>query len=220
MAEHTMNVDDGGRRERKMPVNYPANSKNPPPGAESDEKPARESVITGKVTRRSHGRSVVAETAAGVWEYVLNQVLLPSLKDTLYDVISGGSSRALFGAGGARERGGPRTNYSRYSRPGMAPSNPYTQTRTPSSHGRVSKNSEEVVLETRDQADAVLDALREIVKVYNQASVGDMLELCDIESVFTDGQWGWTDREIVNARIMPDRNGFVLRMPPTVPITN
>jgi hypothetical protein len=218
MAEHHMSVDDGGTRRKSVPVEYPSNSKkaqqeqDPP----KPEKEKVQSVITGKVHRKSRAGSVVAETSRSVLQYVMTEVLAPSLKEMLYDVITGGTQRAIYGE--TRARSAP-TGYNRMSRPGAGgppPTNPYTQHRTVSRHARATHTFDEIILETRDEADSVLDALREIIKVYDQASVGDMLELCNITSTFTDAQWGWTD--LRDARIQPTRGGYLLRMPNTVPI--
>jgi hypothetical protein len=227
MAEHTMSVGtepvgNGILREKRVPVSYPSNANNrqPPPGEPPPEKEPIKPVINGRVKRKSRGASVLAETGRGVWMYVLNDVLLPSLKETLFDVVTGGTQRALWN-GDMRPRGGGPTSYNRYSRPGttttQATTGPYAP-RTISRHARSTHNFEEIILETRDEADAVMESLRELVKVYGYATVGDMLTLCDIESTFVDGQWGWTDREMVNARIVMTRGGFLLRMPGTVPI--
>lgn len=221
MAEHHMTVDDGGLRERRVPVNYPGNSNNQKPGPPGEPKPPKEPVqpiINGKVRRKSNRSSIIVETGRSVWEYVLHDVLLPSLKDTLYDVITGGSQKALYKD--MRPRGRGPTGYNQYGRPGVVTtpsSNPYTR-RTVSPQARSTHVFDDIILETRDEADAVLGSMHDLVSKYGYATVADLLTLCNVDSVFTDGQWGWTDREIVNIRVALVQGGYLLRTPPTVPI--
>lgn len=221
MAEHTMTVDDGGGRERRVPVDYPSNANSKPPG-DSKPKPEKEpiqGVISGKVRRKSSKSSAFAEVGKSVWQYVLTEVLMPSLKDTVYEMITGGSQRAIY-RDDRPLRHGP-TNYNRFQRAGSpsAPTtNPYTR-RTVSPQTRSTHIFDEIILETRDEADAVLNSINDLVGQYGYATVADLFTLCNIDSQFTDGQWGWTDREAVNIRIMMIHGGYLIKTPPTVPIT-
>lgn len=221
MAEHTMDVDQGGGRERRVPVDYPSNSKNPNPNPEPEGvRPPVEKIVTGRVTRKkTYGGTFVSDTLRSIGQYVWTDVMLPSLRDMLYDTISGGAHRGLYGSG--QTRTGSRTSYnSRFTRPGTtAPQNPYTTSRTVSST-RSTHKIEEIILEDRDTADAVLEALQTLVADYKQASVADLFTLCDINTTFIDAQWGWTDREIGNFRIIPTRGGYLLKTPATVPVAS
>lgn len=230
MAKHYMEVDDGPRRTKLVEVELPSNAHNKQgPRAVTEGPPERETpaaVINGKVRRKGKPQSFLADTGRNIWQYVLTDVILPTLKETVYEIITGGSERAIFGEV-RRSRPG-MTSYNRFARPGggvtTTPStNPYanpTTPRTVTRQARATHNFDDIVLESRDEADAVLEGIKTLVQTHGNASVGDLFALCDIESVFTDHQWGWTDREAVNIRIVPVRGGFMIRTPPTVPVSH
>ena len=72
MAEHTMDVDQGGGRERRVPVDYPSNSKNPNPNPEPEGvRPPVEKIVTGRVTRKkTYGGTFVSDTLRSIGQYV------------------------------------------------------------------------------------------------------------------------------------------------------
>ena len=186
------------------------------------EKKKVEKVVTGTVkTKKKSGVTkfadvFLAEDISNVKAFLLGDVLIPTLKKAFYDLITKGAGMFIYGD----SRGGrndSRTvdsvsyrNYSDYSRS----DNRYaTPART---YGGYSY--EDLVFETFDDADRVLTQLDAIMMEYHVVSVADMYESANMVPSFTDSSYGWND--IHTANIVPDKNGWVIRMPKATAIKN
>lgn len=69
----------------------------------------------------------------------------------------------------------------------------------------------EVYLDSRSEAEAILDRMDEICRDRGFVSVAVMCELADVPTRFTDNNWGWDS--LRSARIVDTRNGYLLDMP-------
>jgi len=221
MAEHTMSVDDGGGRERRVPVTYSSNSKNRAQQPEKTlEREPIEQVVTGKVTRRKKGlagrlgENVISEDAAGVGAYILFEVLLPAAKNAVSDAVSQGIERILFGE--VRTRSSTRPGYTSYNRVGTRPTPNLVQPRTLSHQARAMHNFDEVILQTSVEAEEVLNQLLEILTKYGSATVGNLYNLIGVIGSFTDERWGWQDLRTASIRRV--RDGYLLNLPQPEPL--
>ena len=70
---------------------------------------------------------------------------------------------------------------------------------------------EPIILETRKEANEVLNLLLTMVTDYGQASIADLYDLVGITSKFTDNEYGWLD--LSNASITIGSNGYSLNLP-------
>lgn len=216
----TMQVDLGGGRAAVREVTYPSNSKSskqPPP------KPKVEPVVTGEVTQRKKGawfrakESIISEDSHSVGQYVVLEVLLPAFKNMLSDAVSKGVDALLFGEGS-------RVRSARGDRPGGYVN--YTAVRQArrtepsygviSPRGRAQHDFNDVILQTRGEAEDVLEGLRQLVGQYQVATVQDFYGLVGITGNFTDEKWGWYDLQ--GAGIRPVRGGYLIVLPRTEPI--
>lgn len=50
-----------------------------------------------------------------------------------------------------------------------------------------------IVMSTRDEAERVVSAMNDIISKYEHVTVGDLLELVGLPSVYVDHRWGWRD---------------------------
>ena len=212
-----MNVDDGGGHQRKIPVDYPANSKKA--RERPQEKPKQEKIIESTATHRKPGvagkviRTFVAEDSPSVLNYVVMEVLVPAAKNMISDAFSQGIERILFGDTRARRPGRPGyTNYNRYSERHTADPRPAM-----SRQARATHDFNDIIIETRGEAEDVLDRLRDLISEYEVATVSDLYDLVGLTGEFTDDKWGWYD--LRSASIRPIRGGYLLNLPRTQPIT-
>ena len=213
MAEHDMNVDTGGGRQEVRRVDYPSNSKRsrqPPP-----EKKKTEQVVTGTVVQRKRPwydraiHTVFSGDNDTLTNYIVMEVLVPAFRNLIYDVASQGAERALYGESrrGSGSRSGGYTNYSAPS--GRNPTRP-----TLSRQARATHDFDDIVLASRVDADEVLNALSEMIELYNQATVADLYDLVGVTTDFTDNAWGW--RDLRTATVRPIRGGYLLNLPRTI----
>lgn len=219
-----MSVDDGGGRERKVPVDYPANSKKLRE-VKNEEGPAKEEVkkvITGNVVRRKRSLvskifgDVVAEDSGSVFEYLLTDVLIPAAKNLLYELVTEGAQRKLYGNSKPRSSGMKQGYTSYASRFVQGRNTPEPQTMM-SRQERASHNFNNVILANRGDAEDVLEALRELIDRYEVATVSDFYELVGITSDFTDNKYGWTDLRAAGVQLV--RGGWTVNMPRTQALT-
>jgi hypothetical protein len=216
-----MIVDMGGGHQKRVPVDYPANSHKLKAAkqAEKEERPPPkrvEKVIEGNVVTRKRkwwqraGEAMAVEDdGQGIAYYILIDVLIPAAKNMLYEAITQGSARALYGATGIRTRndrpgGGIVTNYQR-----IATGRSTTVVSSP--RDRINQGFEDVILETRGEAEDVLDGMRELVSVYGVATVADFYDLCGISSPFTTEKYGWND--LRSAIVRHTRGGYLISLP-------
>lgn len=188
-----------------------------------------EKVIKGAPVERKKtlGRKL-AETFTGddmhsVGEYILFEVVVPQVKDLLFDSLSQGIQRKLFGGSSTqsyRRPSGVRnvTSYNTmYKSPNPAgrASEPDGPRAVPAS-ARATGDFREIVLETRGDADVVLESLQALIDQYQMAAVSDLYELVGMSSNFTDEAWGWFD--LRGAGIQRVREGYLLNMPRPRPL--
>lgn len=194
------------------PNSFKSKDEEPPdgPNTEQPEKEIRQ-VAVGKQRKTPLGKKFRgmffggdARTAAG---YVGSEVMVPLVRDLIYEAGSSLIGRIVFGDSFRQRRpyGGPpvagpppgytqMTNYSQYSRMRGAPPVPvYEQPRMMSQQARAHHNFDEIILQTAAEADEVLRQLYELLSVYEVVSVADLYRSVAIQSTHVDHKWGWTD---------------------------
>lgn len=206
---------------RALRASYPANSKKSKEEPETVKKVITplEGVVAVK-QKPPLGRRIRAaftgDDARGIGDYLLFEVALPAIKTTIYDLVTAGANRALFGQGsgvpGANNRRPGVVNYNRISSSIQSGNEP----RTLSASDKAHHNFDNIILSTRQEAELVLSNLIDVVERYDVAAVSDLYELVNVTGSFADDKWGWFD--LRGADITPVRGGFVLDLPPTKPI--
>jgi hypothetical protein len=112
-----------------------------------------------------------------------------------------------------RAGGGGYTNYSRMASRVPGASDP----RPPiSRQQRAQHDFSDIIIQSRAEAEDVLDGLRNLIHQYEVASVSDFYGLVGLTGEFTDDKWGWYD--LRSASIRAIRGGYVLMLPRTQPI--
>lgn len=164
----------------------------------------------------------IAETFTGddvqsVGNYVLFDVVIPAAKAMLQDVVSEGIQRLLFGDSRRRNVSNSRstasyTSYNRYyDREPRQREEPRMSQRARANH-----DFDEIILEDRMTADAVLDSISELVDRYDSATVADLYDLVGFNSSPADIKWGWTS--MAGMSVLRDRSGYILNLPKPVPL--
>ena len=199
---------------KKIP-DYPSNSK------VQDEKKIKK-VVSGKVQRqkkplaRRIGEVFLEDDTQTVGAYVVYDILIPAAKALINDVVSGGVEMLLFGdrKGHRTRREGGRsfTNYGSLYRSADRDRDRLDR-RHISRTSRARHHFDEIVLETRGEAEEVLSHLVDLTVDYGQATVADLYDLVDIESNHTDSKYGWVD--LGGADVSRTRGGYVINLPRT-----
>jgi hypothetical protein len=176
-----------------------------------------------KSLRRQFSEVFVAGDVKTATHYVIFDVVLPAAKDLLVDAISSGFEKLIFGEGRRRYRGmttpqsGPygHINYSRYSM--ASPETRMTSAeRVLSRQARARHDFDEIILDSRTEAEEVIDRLFDLVGSYGSATVADLYELVGLASTHIDHKWGWTDLQ--GAGVDRIRHGYLLDLPEPEPL--
>lgn len=185
------------------------------------EKKKIEKVITGTVRtkKKSSGRKLadvfISEDVTSVKSYLVSDVLIPALKDTLFEAVTSGLSMLLGGDGRSSSirRNGSSTNsrdsYSQYYKKGG------TNKSNVPNYAKSNYTYDDIILDSRGEAEEVLDAMLDYVETYGMVSLGDLYEAVGQTPNFTDYKYGWTN--LNSASIAGNRSsGYWIKFPRVV----
>ena len=211
--------------------NLPSNRNHPKAPLPEPEKEKVKPVVQGEVIMRKPPlakrvfRNFANGDASSVFEYVIMDVLLPAAKDMIADAASQGVERMIFGDSVPRTRRrsssgstpATMTNYRQFS---VTPSEGRREEPRARSR-RMSQSTDigEIVLATRVEAEALMDAIFSQMDKYELVTVADLKDFAGISSTHTDEKWGWIyldDRSVSVRRV---REGFVVILPDPEPIS-
>ena len=139
-----------------------------------------------------------------IWEYLLFEVVGPTLKDMFVD----GSERLIELLAYGKVRGKSKSNggstYVQYS--SMSTSKPEPQ------RGRRINDLDTIEFENRGDAEHVVDIMNELIDMYGEADVGDLYDLMGVTgNGFVDRTFGW--RTKIPYNISYFRGMWVLKLP-------
>lgn len=162
----------------------------------------------------------IAEDIANVKNYILNDIIIPTIKRALYDSFTDGLDMMLNGSSGQRYRG--RRDGSRYSYDRVYSRASYQRDSRNESSNRVRTGFDYDVILFQDRGDAerVLMELEELIAKYKIASVQDLYSAADLSCPYTYNNYGWEDlrsADVVRAR---DDDGYYIKLPKALPINN
>ena len=175
-----------------------------------------EPVVKGKVTKKKNNvrkltDTFVSEDIQNVKSYVLMDVLVPAIKKAISDIVTNGIDMILYGESGRSTR---KTNASTVSYRNYYDNR--RDDRYSSSRTRTGYSYDDVILETRSEAEDVLTRMDELIDTYGVVSVADMYDLVGISCNYTDNKYGWTN--LRNAEPVRVRDGYMLKLPKALPI--
>lgn len=165
-----------------------------------------EAVAHSKGTRKRNKfvNSVISEEAGNVKNYIIGDVLIPALKKAISDVVTNGIDMILYGeTGHTKKSGSSKISYmSYYDR---------DRGRERTNYRSAGYDFDDLVFETRGEAEIVLDNLFEILDRYRVATVADLYDLAGSPGRYTDNKFGWTD--LGRAEVVRIRDGYVIKLP-------
>ena len=181
-----------------------------------------EKVVTGNVKLRKRG---VARTFSDIFltqdvdsvkHYILTDVIIPKVKDVIHDI----GSEAWDSIWGIQGKSHGNTLASKVSYRDY-----YDKKRDNREPSRYSGGAyrdyqrtpiNDIVLDSRGEAEDVIERMYDIIATYGTVSVADLYELCGVSCNYTDNRYGWTD--IRNASVVRVREGFLIKMPRPMPL--
>ena len=175
-----------------------------------------EKVVTGtvKIKKKSEFDKIkdifISEDAHNIKSFVIDDVLIPSIKKAISDIVVNGVDIILYGGSGRSNRRTTVTDRFSYD---QCSQNRYPRT---DSRVRTGYDFDDIILETRGEAEAVLSQMDAIIDTYGVVKVSDMYDLVGKTCEYTDNKYGWTN--LRNAEPIHVRDGYLLKMPKAIPI--
>lgn len=176
-----------------------------------------EKVISGtaKVRKKTGARKVadaiISEDASNVGSYIVMDVIVPAIKDVISNIVKDGIDMLLFGGTSRRGSDRRKTNaeyvsYNRFS--DRRDDRRYESRSTVASR----YNFDDITIESKAEADEVLERMDELLDTYGMVTVADLCDLVGISCEYTDNKYGWTS--LRNAKVVRLRgNEYMLDLP-------
>lgn len=218
-SKGNMEVDLGSEGRKTVKMDYPSNTRAKKETTEKEERRV-EKVISGHVVKRKKSlgkkffETFIGEDIDTVSSYIIHDVLVPAAKSTISDMVQSGIEMLLFGEkkGSRTRRDGGRSyvSYNSYSS-SYRRDDRRDDRRDVSSRNRARHNFDEIVLDSRGEAEEVLSCLVDLVIDYGEATVADLYDLVGVTGNFTDNKYGW--RDLSSASVSRVRDGYLLNLP-------
>jgi hypothetical protein len=188
------------------------------PKQEAIVKPGRVSIKKQSAWKRAKHR-IFEEEGAELKNYVFNDVLIPSIKATISDIVANGIDILLYGE--ARHIGQRKTNviggrldsiYRNYSVSSVTNTKPSNRPVVGSSAAfRHSLSLDDFIFQTRGEAVDILNRMSTILIDYGIVTVADLYDMCGCTAPYTYNNYGW--RDLSTAGVSLTRDGYLLNLP-------
>lgn len=217
------------------PADYPSNShksKTTPSTPAPTEKRIKK-VVKAPVTikQKSEARkfldNFISEDVANVKDYLVRDIVIPTIKDTIWAAITNSVEMVLFGGTGRARRSGstlssrrPSSDYVSYSSysSDRRDNRSYRDRREEEEQNRNRFDPEDIVFKYVDDAEAVLDQMAEVIEAYGKVTVNDLYDMVDrTPPAYTATRYGWTYLD-GNCKPQRVRDGYILKLPKAKPL--
>lgn len=183
---------------------------------EQSEKKVEKAIVgTAKVKKKTEMSKFkdifISEDVSNVKSYVVMDVLIPAMKKAVSDIVTNGIDMILYGETDGKRKRSPseRVSYRNYY--DRRDERPVDRGRS-----RAGYSYDDIILDSRGEAEEVLSRMDELIDQYGVVSVGDLYDLVGITGNYTDQKYGWTN--IRTAEPIRVRDGYMLRLPKALPI--
>lgn len=174
---------------------------------------------TAKVKKKSKtskfAEMFLAEDISNVKSYIVSDVLIPAAKKLFVDTVRDAADMLVYGVTNRVKRsGGFKADYISYNRfsDRRDERRPISDSRTRSGY-----SYDDIILESRGEAEEVLDRMDELIETYGMVSVMDLYDLVGVSGNYTDNKYGWVN--IKNAEpVRTMGGGYMLKLPKAIPL--
>lgn len=197
--------------------NYKPKNRDAGDSRKKEERKKIDKVVTGKVVtkKKSEIRKLtdifVSDDVHSVKSYVIMDVLIPTIKNAIYDIIKNGAEMTLFGSESGRKNNRPSSKIS-YNR--MYDDRNDNRNRVANSSS-TAREYNDIVLDNKGEAEEVLYCMDELIDTYGMASIADLYDLVGISTInYMDNKYGWTN--LAGADAIRVRDGYLLKFPKAI----
>ena len=185
--------------------------------AEKIEEKRVAKVVTGPVkTKKNEIRRIsdifVPGDVNNVKSYIFMDVLVPAIKKAVSDIVTNGIDMILYGETRSHKPGSSSAyiSYDRFSDPrdGQRRFNPVQRAS--------GLNYDDVIFQSRGEADMVLSQMESVIDRYGFVTVSDLFDMADLTAPYTGNKYGWMN--VRNGEVVRVRDGYVIKLPRAVPL--
>lgn len=180
-----------------------------------EESKKLEKVVNGsvKVRKKSHLKeALISEDASNIKSYIVMDVLIPAMKKAISDIVKNGIEMLLYGDSG-------RSNGQRSPSSSVSYRDYYDRRDDryrPNPSQRQGRSIDDLVIESRGEAEEVLTRMDELLETYKMVTVADFYDLVGVTCDYTDNNYGWTS--LRSAEVVRVRDGYIIKLPRALPI--
>lgn len=179
------------------------------------EEPVREKRVTKAIsgtakTREKSGISKLADIflpgdVSSVRDYIWSDVVVPTIRRTISDIVCNGINMLLGEPNRKSNIPAAKVSYRQYYQP--ADERPaYNRPRAQASY-----SYNDIVFETRGDAEEALYKMEETLDHYDVVTVADLFDLAGLSCSYTDQKYGWTS--LRTASVRRTRDGYMIELP-------
>lgn len=186
------------------------------------EKKIKPVVRTGRA--RAHKKTqtnkvlgaIISEDANNVKSYIVGDVLIPSFKKAISDIVTNGIDIILYGEAGHTKRNNTNAGRVRYSQY-------YDQDRLRTSSRSTERTRQQVSIfddievDSKREGDDIINSMSDYLDAYPVISVADMYDIAGITSFsHTANNYGW--KSVVDAKVVRSGDVYIIKMPKPSPL--
>lgn len=181
---------------------------------EQKEKPKVEAVVSNATMKKkspiqSFIGALLAENISNIGHYLVFDVVAPAVKNAIFD-IGNNTWAAIWGKTPSSQKTSSTTYHRAYT----------SQRAETKSYPIVTGNAydyNEIIFETRADADTILTAMYDILDQYPTVAVADYYDLAGQVGNATDTKWGW--KSINGSKVVAlAGGGYTIRFPKAQPL--
>ena len=198
---------------------YKPNSHKAKAERSTEERKPIEKVVRGTVKTKPKSSlskftgGFISDEASNLKRYAVEEVLIPSLKKAISDIVKDGIDMIMYGETRGRRSSSSSSSYVSYRDYSRRDDDRRDRT---ASRTRSGYTPDDIVLESRGEAEDVLTRMDELIETYGCVSVADLYDLIGKTCQYTDNKYGWIN--IRNAEPVRVKDGWLLKLPKATPI--
>lgn len=189
---------------------YPSNS-HVSREAKREDRVKQTPSVKGHVKKSSPMSGAVNDILDNIGRYALEEVIKPTLRSSIHNILTTAIDIVIYGEdGGPRRRDSRRSYdsyYDRYDRRGRDRDYDRRERRSHRDRDRDRLTWEDIVYDSRGEAERAIEDMKDIIDRYGKAYV---IDLCEVSSVtsdnYMDSRYGWYDFD--DARSKPTYDGY------------
>ena len=181
--------------------NLPGNHQSEPSALKDEPEPPkkeRASLVAKPATKRpifsKFFKGGASQDAKDIGAYVVEDIILPSIRDLVFAVITQGATKAIYGDAKPPKRMSGYTQYSsatRVTRLGDDRAGFNVSERRQSAYQSMNRAYEDLRFDDYLDAQNILDHMNDYLDTYKAISVADLYDMCGITPTYQDNTYGW-----------------------------